>query len=388
MQQSATRTVGDQDPLDNRSLPAWTYRDAEFHTAEMERVMRPSWQLVCHQNDVPNVGDWHTFDFLNESILVVRGEDRAARAFTNVCRHRGSRLVDGSRGCARKLVCPYHAWTYDLDGRLSGVPFRGEYDMRFEEHGLARVDLDVWRGFIFVRLAGDGPSVAEMMAPYDRDIAQYRFEDLEPLGRVTLRPRQVNWKNIADNYSDGLHIPVAHPGLTRLFGKSYSIEAETHVDKMWGDMTARPSASLSERLYQRHMPHVEHLTDDAQRQWVYYKLWPNLAFEIHPDQIGFMQFLPISATETLIRDIGYAVPDNRREMKLCRYLNWRINRQVNVEDTALVNRVQSGMSSASYSSGPLGASEVCLRSFARKMRMLIPEARLPQSPPKGWSARA
>lgn len=376
------------DPDDGWSLPAWVYGDAEFHALEMERVLRPSWQVVCHTNDIPNVGDWHTLDFLGESILVVRGEDKAVRAFTNVCRHRASRLVDGASGCAKKLVCPYHAWTYDLDGRLTGVPFRSQYDMRPEDHGLAPVDMEIWRGFIFIRLAGDGPGVARMMAPYDDEIEQYRFEALQPIGRVTLRPRQVNWKNIADNYSDGLHIPVAHPGLTRLFGKSYSIEANDHVDKLWGDIGQRTSASLSERLYREHMPHVEHLSDEAQHKWVYYKLWPNFAFEIHPDQIGFMQFLPVSPTESLIRDIGYAIPDDRREIRLCRYLNWRINRLVNAEDTALINRVQAGMASASYAAGPLGASEVCLRSFARKMRALIPEARQLQSPPKGWSARA
>jgi carnitine monooxygenase subunit len=107
------------------SLPAWVYSDPEFFSVEMKRVMRPSWQVVCHISDVPNIGDYHTFDFLGESLLVVRGEDQKIRAMANVCRHRGSRLVDGPSGCARKLVCPYHAWSYELDGRLTGVPMPG-----------------------------------------------------------------------------------------------------------------------------------------------------------------------------------------------------------------------------------------------------------------------
>jgi phenylpropionate dioxygenase-like ring-hydroxylating dioxygenase large terminal subunit len=98
-----------------------------------------------------------------------------------------------------------------------------------------------------------------------------------------------------------------------------------------------------------------------------------------------MQFLPVSATETVIREIGYALPDDRREMKAARYLNWRINRRVNAEDTELITRVQKGMECASYVPGPLGTSEVCLRSFARKLRAMIPEARLPAPPPVGWS---
>ena len=98
-----------------------------------------------------------------------------------------------------------------------------------------------------------------------------------------------------------------------------------------------------------------------------------------------MQFLPVSATETVIREISYALPDERREMKAARYLNWRINRRVNAEDTELITRVQLGMQSPSYVAGPLGTSEVCLRSFARKLRRLIPEARLPHPPAAGWS---
>jgi phenylpropionate dioxygenase-like ring-hydroxylating dioxygenase large terminal subunit len=227
-----------------------------------------------------------------------------------------------------------------------------------------------------------------MMRPYEAMIAPYRFEELRAEGRVTLRPRPVNWKNVGDNYSDGLHIPVAHPGLTRLFGRSYGIEAEEHVDRMWGELAERPSARLSERLYQKLLPPVPHLPPEAQRRWLYFKLWPNVAFDIYPDQVDFMQFLPVSATETVIREISYTIPDVRREMKAARYLNWRINRQVNAEDTALIARVQAGMRSRSFSAGPLSDEEVCLKSFCRKMRRLIPEARLPDRPPPGWSARA
>ncbi len=371
---------------DGWSLPGWLYRDPEFFTVEMERVIRPSWQLVCHESDVPEPGDWHAFDLLDERVIVVRGDDRVVRAFANVCRHRAMRLVEGDRGCAKKLVCPYHAWTYDLDGRLTGVPMRRDYpDLRLEDHGLVAYEIERWRGFLFVRLTGSGPSVAEMMAPYDAEVAPYQFEEMRALGRVTLRPRPVNWKNVADNYSDGLHISVAHPGLKRLLGKSYGIEAAAHVDKMWGEIAASPSSNWSERLYQRLLPEVPHLAEDAQRRWFYLKLWPNVAFDIYPDQIDFMQFLPVSPTETLIREISYALPDDRREMRAARYLNWRINRQVNDEDTWLISGVQQGMASASYAAGPLGESEVCLRSFARRLRGLIPEARQHRAPPPGWS---
>jgi phenylpropionate dioxygenase-like ring-hydroxylating dioxygenase large terminal subunit len=373
-------------PEPELSLPGWLYHDPEYFAVEMERVIRPAWQIVCHEGEIPCPGDWRTIDYLGESVIVIRGGDGAARAFANVCRHRGSRLVDGSGGCAKRLTCPYHAWTYGLDGRLIGVPHKGDYPGLDQSRlGLVPVELEEWRGFLFVRLASGGPSVAEMMAPCEEEIAPYRFEALQALGRVTLRPRSVNWKNVADNYSDGLHIAVAHPGLTRLFGRGYRIEAEADVDRMSGDLVERPSTNLSERAYQAFLPEAEHLPPALRRRWLYFKLWPNIAFDLYPDQVDFMQFLPVSPTETLIREIGYALPDERREMRAARYLNWRINRRVNAEDTALIEGVQAGQASRAYTPGPLGDSEVCLKSFARKLRRLIPEANLHQPPPPGWS---
>jgi carnitine monooxygenase subunit len=140
-------------------------------------------------------------------------------------------------------------------------------------------------------------------------------------------------------------------------------------------------------MYQRVLPRIEALPAERQRLWLYFKLWPNVAFDIYPDQIDFMQFLPISPTETLIREIAYVHPGetDSRELRATRYLNWRINRRVSLEDKTLIERVQAGMASSSYTSGPLSDGEVCLRSFARRMRTLIPESTLPHPPARGWS---
>ena len=377
------------DPDADWSLPGWLYTDPEYFAVECDRVIRPSWQIVCHISDIAEPGDFHTIDYLGESVVVVRGDDGEVRAFANVCRHRAMRLVEGPRGCAAKLVCPYHAWTYETDGRLSGVPMRRDYPaLRLEGNGLARVDLDIWRGFVFVRLEDrGGPSVARMMAPYDDQIAPYRFEEMRTISPLRLRPRAVNWKNVGDNYSDNLHIPVAHDGLSRLFGKSYAIEAAPWVDKMSGQLVDRPSANASERFYQTHLPRAGHLPDANQRLWLYFKLWPNMAFDLYADQIDFMQWLPLTPTTSILREMAFALPDDRREMRLVRYASWRINRVVNAEDSWLIERVQQGMASRSYTAGPIGASEVCLRSFARKIREIVPEARLHHAPTAGWSTR-
>jgi carnitine monooxygenase subunit len=373
---------------ENFSLPGWIYRDADFLEAEKELIFAPSWQVVCHLNDIPNSGDFHTLDFMGEPIVAVRQSDGGVKAFFNVCRHRAARLLDGVGHCPGRIVCPYHAWTYDLDGRLTAVPQKREFvEFSTDRYGLKTVESEIYKGFIFVRLKSGLPSVADMMAPYEHELAEYRLEELKPVGRVTLRTRQVNWKNVTDNYSDGMHIPVAHPGLTRLFGQSYGIEAQPWVDKMFGYLRDVPSSQISERMYQSVLPAVPHLPEKRQKLWTYYKLWPNVAFDIYPDQIDFMQMIPVSPTQTLIREIAYAHPDSRREMKVARYLNWRINRRVSLEDKALIERVQAGMGSRSYSPGPLGKNEVSLRSFARRMRQLIPESTLERQPLPGWHVR-
>lgn len=358
------------------SLPAWIYSDPAFFERERETVFKTAWQVVCHVNDVPKAGDYQSLDFLGEQVLVLRGDDGVVRSFHNACRHRASRLADGEQGnCGHRLVCPYHAWSYGLDGRLLRVPpWQGFEDLDLSRHGLAPVEQEIWQGFVFVRFAPGLPSVAEMMAPYAAEILPHRFEDLQPQGRVTLRPRAVNWKNVGDNYSDGLHIPVAHPGLTRLFGPTYAMEAEAWVDKLWGDITTTPSPNWVERAYQGLLDGFDHLAPAGRRRWSYYKFWPNFAFDVYPDQVDFMQFVPVSATQTMIREISYALPDARRETRAARYLNWRINRQVNAEDTVLIQRVQDGMAASGYESGPLGPSEVCLRAFARRLTAQIPEA--------------
>ncbi len=378
-------TAAPQDALDNLSLPAWIYHDQEFFEREKQAIFRNSWQVVCHVNDIPKVGDFHTFEFFGESVIVLRAEE-GVRAFHNVCRHRAARLVDGPKGnCGKRITCPYHAWTYGLDGRLVALSRETFHNLDTSRHGLAVCEHEIYHGFIFVRFAPGLPSVHEMLAPYEHEIAPYRFEELVPIGRVSMRPRSVNWKNVTDNFSDGLHINVAHPGLTRLFGRGYGIEAKAWVDKMWGALRDTPSSNWSERAYQCMLPEIEHLPTERQRLWTYFKLWPNVAFDIYPDQIDFMQIIPVSPTQTMIREIAYAHPDARRAMKAVRYLNWRINRRVSLEDKELIGRVQQGMGSSSYSCGPLSDGEVCLRSFARRMRGLIPESTLPQAPARGWS---
>lgn len=366
--------TGENTVAEQMSLPAGLYTDPGFIDVERKHIFARSWHLVCHLNDIPNSGDYHTLDVLGERFVSLRANDGVVRSFHNVCRHRGSRLAGLASGnCGHRLVCPYHAWSYGLNGALEVIPPWQEFDgLDKSRYSLAALEQEIWHGFVFVRMQSGWPTVAEMCAPYEDEIAQHRFEELRPQGRVTLRPRPVNWKNISDNYGDGLHIPVAHPGLRRLFAGSYTLEAKPWIDKMEGTIVETPSPNWSERRYQALLTEFTHLPMERRRNWSYYRLWPNVAFDVYPDQVDFMQLLPVSASETLIREIAYALPDNRREVGAARYLNWRINRQVNAEDTKLLIGVQQGMTSSSYSTGPLSSSEVCLSAFARRFRDSVP----------------
>lgn len=362
-------------PNSATSLPAWTYRDLAFFDLEADLVLKRTWQMVAHESELPKAGSYATLPFMGELLFAIRGKDGAIRAFHNVCRHRAARLLDAPQGqCGGRITCPYHAWTYDLEGKLIGVPGRELYDAPLDSgYNLKPVAMGMCGGFIFVRPSVDGQSFEDYIAPIRDELELYQTKDMQPLAPARMRVREVNWKVATDNYIDALHIPVAHPGLGALAGGSYDLSAQDGVYRFTADVSPEaPGQSPSVRAYSKHLPPVAHLPPDRQRQWVYALLWPNLAFDIYPDQIDYMHFIPLAPGRTLLRETAYALPDDRREMKAARYLNWRINRQVNLEDKDLIERVDAGLRSSSFHAGPFGRNEVCLRDFADRLREAIP----------------
>ncbi|MEQ1930278.1 MAG: aromatic ring-hydroxylating dioxygenase subunit alpha [Parvularculaceae bacterium] len=366
----------------DHGLPPWTYWDEDFHALEREKVFAPSWQIVCHESDIAGRGRYATLAFMGDLVMVVRADNGRLNAFRNVCRHRAARLLDEPFGqCGARIVCPYHAWTYDLDGRLIGVPERSGYEpIDPKSLSLAPLDVRTCGGFIFVRMNEEGQSFEEFSEPFAAEFERYRTAEMKALGRITLRERAVNWKVATDNYVDKLHLPVAHEGLNSLVAASYKLAvAPGGAYRIASEAAARAGQGPSVRAYLKFLPEVDHLPQDRRRHWVYLKLWPNLAFDIYPDQIDFMQFVPLSATRTMLREISYALPDARREMRASRYLNWRINRIVNVEDKDLIERVQAGYETArhsgGYAPGPISRDEICLRDFAERLKRALPIAR-------------
>jgi phenylpropionate dioxygenase-like ring-hydroxylating dioxygenase large terminal subunit len=359
------------------TLPAWTYTDPGFLALEREAIFLRTWQLAGHISELPRAGDYLRFDLLDQSAIVLRGEDGALRAFHNVCRHRAFRLLDGPHGqCGRAIRCRYHGFTYDLQGSLKQVPGEADFDgLDKDRHGLKPVETEIFLGLIFLRFGGDGPSIAQQFAPYRAALELYRIPEMQPVGTPWSAEIRANWKVAVDNNIEGYHIAMAHPGLQRLYGPNYRFETRPlGVSHAGGRLVERPSANWSERHYQKLLPDVGHLPEERKRAWLYYAMFPNLAFDIYPDMIDYFQILPVSHDRSRSRLRSFALPDDRREMRAARYLNQRINAQVGREDVALVEGVQAGLGSLGYGAGPLSGKEARVRQFHDMIRAAIPAA--------------
>ena len=372
-----------------RTLPGWVYGNREFLDLEKEAAFRRQWLLVGHVSEIPNAGDFMTLDAADERALVIRDGDGVLRGFHNVCRHRASRVVRDETGhCERNIACPYHGWTYGFDGRLRAVPaektFPGLDRSRLR---LPEVDLDEWMGFVFVRFDGSGIRVSELMRPFEDEIRPYRLAELKPYGARWSQTLDVDWKCVAENDAEGYHIPQGHPGLRRLFGRSYYDEVgPSGVGRSFAVLRDELSPVWTERMYQKLLPEAGHLPEGYRRAWLYYSLFPGITFVISPDQVGYYQILPLGPNRTRLHGHEFAVEDDRREMRAARYLNRRIDDRVMKEDRDFCTWTDGGLRSRSYSGGPLSELEVGVGRFQDRIRELIPVARCAVPPAPGRAA--
>lgn len=371
-----------------RALPAWVYSDERLGALELERILMPSWQLVCHVNSIPNPGDYQTFDLGPESVFVIRERNGAIRAFHNVCRHRGARLVDGAGHCPGTVTCPYHGWTYRHDGALIGTSVRDSFPgLDRSAHGLRPVSTDMAFGFLFVCLApatefGVPPPVMQMWGKLGEELRPYRLEEMVPLGPITADTWNVDWKIAMDNYLESYHVPIGHPGLNRMFTPDYEDQATVPgVARGTSWLREKRSTRWSEGLYQSLIGRAAaDMPQELARCWRFYSALPNLGIDVYPDQMDFFQVLPAGPGKCRIRGAVFGLPGASREMRAARYLSNRINTAVNNEDKWLCERVQRGLSSSSYQPGPLSQLEGCMLEFHDLLRERIPEFRLPSPP--------
>lgn len=371
-------------PGETTGLAAWTYQSPALNVLEYERVILPSWQFACHVNQVRNPGSYATLDLLRDSIAVVRGEDGILRAFKNVCRHRGARLLDGAGTCKGVMVCPYHGWSYKLDGALRATPARKTFPgLDLSKHGLEPVELEVLAGLVFVRVVPGGPSLKAMWGAEASLLEPYKLDELEPAAdAIHTEVWNCNWKVAVDNNLENYHIPIGHPGYHRLLDSDLLGFMNAHgvagsVSKHRDEL----SENWSERRYQQLAPvALDRLDAETRRTWMFFTMPPNIGIDIYPDSMDVFQILPRTATTCFVRYPILRPRDDRREARVLSFLNRRINIQAMREDKELCERVQAGLSSHGYRPGPLSTLEVAITDFHDRIRAAIPEAALPDAP--------
>lgn len=196
--------------MEASGLPGLCYTSPEWYEREVERIFLKDWIFVGRADQVPTPGDYVSLDIVGEPIVVVRGDDQQIRAFSASCRHRGTRIVSGNGNCGKSFRCPYHAWTYALDGRLIGcAEMRETRDFDRSQYGLVPVRLESWDGFLFVSFDPGAVSLAEFLGDLPGKMAGYRFSEMV-CTRVVGYDLACNWKIYVENAMEVYHVAFVH----------------------------------------------------------------------------------------------------------------------------------------------------------------------------------
>ncbi|MGO9884486.1 MAG: aromatic ring-hydroxylating oxygenase subunit alpha [Solirubrobacteraceae bacterium] len=369
METTAPPTVPTVD-VSGTALEPRLYIDPSLLEAEQELIFERTWQLAGHVSQLPKPGSYLTARAGTQPVLVVRDEDQQLRAFKNICRHRGSRLLSGSGQCKAAIRCRYHGWTYRLDGSLIGVPEGMSFADKIDKSkfGLMPARVEELCGLVFVNLDPDATPLAELVGDLPQRLAPYRIETLEPFSLGT-GSNPANWKAVADNYLEGYHIPIAHPGLMRLLDyKHYEVEVHEHYTWFDAPLRGKPSSNPLERLYARLVTPMPGLGESDRLIWRYAYIYPNTTIDLYPDQVNTWQIVPDGLDRTHDVYACYRPAETNPRTRLVQWANHRLNTLVTDEDTDLVDNVQQGLATRGYRCGPLSRRERGVAWFADRIR--------------------
>ncbi len=345
------------------------YLEPEIVRLEQEAIFERTWQLAGHVADLAEPGSYITADVVDQPVLVVRDDDGEIRAFRNVCRHRGSRLLAGSGSCGKAIRCLYHGWTYKLDGRLIGVPEGREIpDLDKSRLGLHQVRAEVFCGLIFVNLDPGAAPLGERLGGLAERLARYDLPSLKRFGKGgDVQP--ANWKVVVENYIEGYHIPIAHPSLMRLLDYQ-RYDVEVHDDWVWFEapMRDKPSDNRLERVYQRLVKPAPGLAEEDRRVWRFVLIYPNTTIDLYPDQVNTWRLWPDGADVTRDEWGTFRHPDAPASSRVVQKINNVLNTTVLKEDVDLVDNVQRGIRTRGYHPGPLSRREAAVAWFADRIR--------------------
>ena len=339
-----------------KTLPQSYFVSTEVFAQEQEKIFSKQWVLVGHHSQIPNAGDYFVAQVANESLIITRDQRSTIRGFYNVCRHRGTRLKEDSCGHASAIQCPYHAWTYGLDGRLIGAPHMDE-TIGFDkaDYSLHAVNLALWEGFIFVSLTSNPTPFSEWFAPLIGRFSEWNLSELRPAKRIEYDVR-ANWKLIFENYSECYHCPGVHPMLSKISPYDSAENDLSDGPFLGGFMSINKGASLTMSGNVCAMPIGKIKGKDSHRVF-YYSIFPNMLLSMHPDYVMVHQVWPQSPDRTKILCDWFFHPDAFahdafRPNEAIEF--WDIT---NKQDWHVCELSQQGIASRAYEPGPYSPRE-------------------------------
>lgn len=338
-------------------LPRAAYVDPDVLTWERENFFS-DWLCVGRSEDIPEPGDQKALDVGPGGVLLLRADDGVLRAFVNACRHRGHELLPcGATAHKRSVVCPYHAWAYELSGPLRNAPtFRDLEGFDKAQYGLQELPLKEWHGWVFVAPSGQASDFAEHIGDTEEIVSRYQAERLRVADRHDY-VIETNWKVIVENYQECYHCSMIHPELCRVSPPESGENIQGKGDWVGGWMDLRPHAKTMSLDGTSSSVMIETLDEKEQRTVMYLVLFPNLLISLHPDYIMTHVLTPIAPDRTHV-ECSWLFPPEAMEAEGFDPKNtvdfWDIT---NREDWAACESVQRGLRNKQWLPGPLSPDE-------------------------------
>jgi Rieske 2Fe-2S family protein len=332
----------------------------EIFAKERDRIFSKQWVLVGHQSQLAEAGDYFITEVASESVIIVRDKGGEVHGFYNVCRHRGTRLREARNGRLSAIQCPYHAWTYGLDGRLIGAPHMDQVpNFDKADYSLHAVNLALWEGLIFVNLTdastqpGGYIPLERWFAPLNGKFSHWNTPILRPAKRIEYDVR-ANWKLMFENYSECYHCPGVHPMLSKVSPYDSAENDLTEGPFLGGFMKTNKGAGLTMSGKACALPvgKIENL-----QEVFYYSIFPNMLLSLHPEYVMVHQLWPQSPERTLIVCDWFFHPDafNRSDFKPEDAIEfWDMT---NRQDWHVCELSQQGIASRAYEPGPYSPRE-------------------------------
>ncbi len=353
-------------PLENSAaMPPQAYCDEAFLALEKARVLAPEWHCVGRADDLAETGDYLTHEIAGEAVFALRDGQGRLRAFSNVCRHRLATLLSG-RGWVKRIVCPYHAWNYDLEGRLKSAPFMPE---NFDPATicLPELGLEVWQGWLYLNLDRDAPPLAPRLAGLERSLANFRMAEYRPLFR-TEEVWETNWKCLIENFTEPYHLFHVH---------SKTVEPAlptslTHHDEGGGEgyslyfQERRPGSTYEYGAPLK--PVNEALSEEEQRLYPLFCVYPTHLVALSPERTFWMSLQPLGSDRVKVlwgADIfpGSFPAGPEGEARLAEL---RASLEaINEEDKGICQAIRANSASRFATAGPLAPKERGLWEFQR-----------------------